>query len=47
MKEKLQGLIAGIAIGAICTTGVALAKAAVETIEIPYDDIISKPNLSK
>lgn len=39
MKERLHGLIAGIAIGAICTTGVALAKTAVETIEVSYDDI--------
>ncbi len=39
MKERLQGLVAGIAIGAMCTTGAVFAKTAIETIEVSYDDI--------
>lgn len=39
MKQRLQGLIAGIAIGAICTGGAVLAKTATEYIEVSYDNI--------
>ncbi|MCD8180582.1 MAG: hypothetical protein LUF26_03775 [Firmicutes bacterium] len=39
MKQRLQGLIAGIAIGAICAGGIAYAKSATETIEVTYDNI--------
>ncbi len=39
MKERLQGAVAGILIGALCTGGVTLAKTAVENIEVMYDNI--------
>ena len=39
MKQRLQGLITGIAIGAICTGGVAYAKSVTQTIEVTYDNI--------
>ncbi|MCD8180945.1 MAG: NPCBM/NEW2 domain-containing protein, partial [Firmicutes bacterium] len=38
-KQRLQGLIAGIAIGAICASGIAYAKSATQTIEVTYDNI--------
>ncbi|MCD8048776.1 MAG: copper amine oxidase N-terminal domain-containing protein [Clostridia bacterium] len=39
MKQKLQGLIAGVLIGTMITGGAAFAKSRVETIEVTYDDI--------
>lgn len=39
MKERIQGLITGVIIGAVCTGGVVFAKTAVETIEVNYDNI--------
>lgn len=39
MKKKLQGLIAGVMIGAILTSGVVFAKQASETINVIYDNI--------
>lgn len=39
MKERIQGLTAGVLIGALCTGGVVLAKTSVETIEVNYDNI--------
>ena len=39
MKERLQGLMAGVLIGAICAGGTALAKTGKETIEVSYQNI--------
>ena len=39
MKERIQGLVTGVLIGAVCTGGVVFAKTAVETIEVSYDNI--------
>lgn len=39
MKQRLQGLIAGIAIGAVCTSGAVFAKSRTENIEVTYDNI--------
>ncbi len=39
MKKRLQGLIAGLLIGAILTSGMVFAKQATETISIIYDNI--------
>ncbi|MCD8048597.1 MAG: copper amine oxidase N-terminal domain-containing protein [Clostridia bacterium] len=39
MKQRLQGLIAGILICTMITGGAAFAKSRVETIEVTYDDI--------
>lgn len=39
MKKRLQGLIGGILIGAILTSGVAYAKQFSETAELFYNDI--------
>ena len=39
MKERLQGLIAGVLIGTMCCGGIALAKKATETIEVTYSNI--------
>ena len=39
MKERLQGLMAGILIGAICAGGTVLAKTGKEMIEVSYQDI--------
>lgn len=39
MKQRLQGLIAGIAIGAVCAGGAAYAKSMTQTIEVTYDNI--------
>ena len=39
MKERIQGLMVGVLIGAICTGGAVFAKTAVETIEVSYDNI--------
>ncbi|MCD8180296.1 MAG: NPCBM/NEW2 domain-containing protein [Firmicutes bacterium] len=39
MKQRLQGLIAGITIGALCAGGIAYAKSTTETIEVTYSDI--------
>ena len=39
MKERFQGLVTGVLIGALCTGGAALAKTAVENIEVSYDNI--------
>ncbi|MCC8168941.1 MAG: copper amine oxidase N-terminal domain-containing protein [Oscillospiraceae bacterium] len=39
MKQRLQGLIAGIAIGALCAGGIVYAKSTTETIEVTYDNI--------
>lgn len=39
MKQRLQGLIAGIAIGAICTGSVVLASTGTRSIEVLYDNI--------
>ena len=39
MKQRIQGLIAGILIGAVCTGGAVFAKNASETIEVLYENI--------
>lgn len=39
MKKRLQGLIAGILIGTMLTSGVVFAKQASETINVIYDNI--------
>jgi len=39
MSKRLQGLIAGVLIGAMLTSGVAFAKQASETINVIYDNI--------
>ncbi len=39
MKQRLQGLIAGVVIGAICTSGAVFSKTATENIEVLYDNI--------
>ena len=39
MKKRLQGLIAGMLIGAMLTSGVVFAKQATETINVIYDNI--------
>lgn len=39
MKERIQGLVTGVIIGAVCTGGAVFAKTAVETIEVSYDNI--------
>lgn len=39
MKKRLQGLIAGVLIGAMLTSGVVFAKQASETISVIYDNI--------
>lgn len=39
MKERIQGIISGILIGALCTGGAVFAKSAVENIEVAYDNI--------
>lgn len=39
MKERLQGAVAGVLIGALCASSIVLAKNAVETIEVSYDNI--------
>ncbi len=39
MKQRFQGLIAGIAIGVLCAGGIAYAKSATETITVTYDNI--------
>lgn len=39
MKQRLQGLVTGIAIGAICTSGAVFAKTAIENITVSYDNI--------
>lgn len=39
MKERVQGLVAGIVIGAVCASGVVFAKNATEHIEVTYDNI--------
>lgn len=39
MKKRLQGLIAGILIGAMLTSGMVFAKQASETISVIYDNI--------
>ena len=39
MKERLQGLMAGVLIGTICAGGTALAKTGKETIEVSYQNI--------
>lgn len=39
MKKRLQGLIAGVLIGTILTTGIVFAKQASETISVIYDNI--------
>ncbi len=39
MKKRLQGLIAGVLIGTILTSGVVFAKQSSETINVIYDNI--------
>lgn len=39
MKERIQGVVAGVLIGALCTGGAAFAKSKLETIEVEYDNI--------
>ncbi len=39
MKKRLQGLIAGLLIGTMLTSGVVFAKQATETISVIYDNI--------
>lgn len=39
MKQRIQGLIAGIAIGAIGAGGIAYASSMTKTIEVTYDNI--------
>lgn len=39
MKQRTQGLIAGILIGAMCTGGAVFAKSGTEMIEAAYDNI--------
>lgn len=39
MKKRLQGLIAGVLIGAMLTSGAVFAKQASETISVIYDNI--------
>lgn len=39
MKQRLQGIIAGLTIGSILTAGVAFAKSGTETLEVMYDNI--------
>ena len=39
MKKRLQGLIAGVLIGAMLTSGIVFAKQASETINVIYDNI--------
>lgn len=39
MKEKLQGLAAGVLIGTLITGGTAFAKSVTEKIEVRYDNI--------
>ncbi len=39
MKQRTQGVIAGILIGAVCTGGAVFAKSGAETIEAVYDNI--------
>ncbi len=39
MKQRLQGIVIGIAIGALCAGGIAYAKSATESIEVTYDNI--------
>ena len=39
MKKRLQGLVAGVLIGTMLTSGMALAKQASETINVIYDNI--------
>lgn len=39
MKKRLQGLIVGVLIGAMVTSGVVFAKQASETINVIYDNI--------
>ncbi len=39
MKKRLQGLVAGMLIGAMCAGGAAWAKSMQETIEVTYSDI--------
>ncbi len=39
MKEKLQGVVAGIFISILCFTGVAYAKTTTKSIEVYYDNI--------
>lgn len=39
MKERIQGVLVGVLIGAICTGGAAFAKSKTENIEVTYDNI--------
>jgi len=39
MEKRLQGLLAGVLIGALLTSGVVFAKQASETISVIYDNI--------
>lgn len=39
MKKRLQGIIAGVLIGTMLPSGIALAKQATETIRVTYDNI--------
>ena len=39
MKQRLQGIVAGLTIGSILTAGAAFAKSLTETIEVTYDNI--------
>ncbi len=39
MKQRLQGIVAGLTIGSILTAGVAFAKSGTETLEVMYDNI--------
>lgn len=39
MKKEVKGLIAGIAIGTMLTSGIAYAKSKTEVIEVTYDNI--------
>lgn len=39
MKQRLQGAVAGVLIGALCTGSAVFAKSKLETIEVEYDNI--------
>ncbi|MBP3360999.1 MAG: hypothetical protein J6N52_09115 [Clostridia bacterium] len=39
MKERIQGVVAGVLIGALCTGGAVFAKHMTENIEVTYDNI--------
>lgn len=39
VKERLQGVVAGVLIGALMTGGAVFAKSALESIEVEYDNI--------